>query len=696
RDYLEQVISGMPAGLIVVGADGNIRSMNRAMLRMLRIARGAHTCGRPLRELIPSSRLAESAQHALATGESRDRLIVSLGGAGREERHVEINIRRTAQGRESLLLLIAQDVTEQLQARAQLQESEEHFRLIFTQAAAGIAHFAPESERLVRVNPKLCEILGYTEPELLRCTMSQFVAPDDAADVQEMTRRLMAGELSEYSREQRYIHKDGHPVWVNVTASARWDAAGRQRCVLVVEDITRRKQAEEKLKRLANHDALTGLPNRLLLQDRLSRAMTLAEHGSRQVAVMFIDLDRFKNINDSLGHDAGDQVIIETARRLSGGLRESDTVARQGGDEFVVVLADVARVEDVATVAQKILGALSQPMLVQGQEIFPAGSLGISMYPGDGSDSQTLMKNADTAMYRAKAAGRNNFQFYTGDMGLLPREQLKLEGALRRALEREEFTLYYQPQVDIKTGKVVGVEALLRWQPHGKDMVPPADFIPLAEETGLIVPIGEWVLATACAQQRAWCEAGLPPVRMSVNLSARQFHRQDVVSQVARVLGETGCDAGCLGLEITESVVMDNPEAAVETLRQLSGMGVHLAIDDFGTGYSSLSYLKRFPIRTLKIDRSFVSDIAADGDDAAIVKSVIALAHSMKLNVIAEGVESAKQLDFLSEQGCDQMQGYFFSMPVPAEKIEALLRDGACNGQYGMEAPCASVMGTLF
>jgi diguanylate cyclase (GGDEF)-like protein len=455
------------------------------------------------------------------------------------------------------------------------------------------------------------------------------------------------------------------------------DAAGRRRYITVVEDISRRKRAEEELLRLANHDALTLLPNRLLLQDRLSRAIVHGHRTGRQVAVLFIDLDRFKNINDSLGHDVGDQVIVEAARRLSASLRESDTVARQGGDEFVVVLADVADAEDVALVAQKILDSLFQPMLLQGQEIFPTGSLGISIYPRDGVDSRTLLKNADTAMYRAKAAGRNNFQFYARDMSVRARDHLKLEGALRRALERNEFVLHYQPQIDIKTGTVVGVEALLRWQPQGRqDMIAPVEFIPIAEETGLIVPIGEWVMATACAQHKAWRDAGLPPLRMSVNLSARQFQRQDLVRQVARLLREKECDASGLALEITESAVMENPEAAAETLRQLSDMGVHLAIDDFGTGYSSLSYLKRFPIHALKIDRSFVRDITADADDAAIVKSVIALAHSMKLDVIAEGVETVNQLDFLNDQGCDQMQGYYFSKPLPANQIECLLAAG--------------------
>jgi diguanylate cyclase (GGDEF)-like protein len=392
------------------------------------------------------------------------------------------------------------------------------------------------------------------------------------------------------------------------------------------------------------------------------------------VAVLFVDLDRFKNINDSLGHDAGDEVIVEIGRRIVRSLRETDTAARQGGDEFVVVLGDLAQEADACTVAQKILDTLCQPMLLRGQEIFPTGSIGIGLYPRDGTDTPALLKNADTAMYRAKGDGGNKYQFYANSMSMAALDSLRMEGALRRALERDEFRLYYQPQVDIATGAVVGVEALLRWQPQLGPMIAPDDFIPIAEQTGLIVPIGDWVLATACAQQKAWCDAGLPPLTVSVNLSARQFQQRDLVELVARLVRDTGCDAASLALEITETAVMENPQAAVAIFRQLNEMGVRLAIDDFGTGYSSLAYLKRFPIDSLKIDRSFVRDITRDADDAAIVHAVIALAHSMKLKVVAEGVEDTRQLQFLREHGCDQMQGYYFSKPIPAGDIEQLLR----------------------
>jgi diguanylate cyclase (GGDEF)-like protein/PAS domain S-box-containing protein len=676
QSYLEEIIDGMPAGLAVVDNSYNVRSMNRMMQRMLGNLEDGQACMQSMREIISNPLLLEAMSQALLNGEPHHNLIVSVASDANNEseRHFEFNIRRTRQAKENLLLLIVQDVTFQLQARIKLQESEEYFRLAFSQAAVGIAHLV-SSGRITRVNRKMSEILGYTEDELRTLTIQQITYTEETSRKDVLFEKLLTGEINEYSREKQYIHKDGHSVWVSVAVSKMRDALGYQSYIAVVEDISRRKQAEEKLIHMANHDALTGLPNRLLMQGHLEQAILNTQRTKRQVAVLFIDLDRFKNINDSLGHEAGDQLIMETGWRLSRTLRESDTVSRQGGDEFVIVLPVLSNIEDVGIVAKKILAAVSKPVSLQGQEIFPSASIGISIYPEHGQDVKILLKNADTAMYAAKTAGGNCFHFYRDGMGMKALDHLKLEGALQRALEREEFMLHYQPQVDIRTGEIVGVEALLRWHPRGGTMVNPADFISVAEETGLIVPIGEWVLAAACMQHKAWKNAGFPPVRISVNLSARQFQRQDLATQIAQLLKDQDCTADWLSLEITESIVMENPEVAAETLHRLSEMGVHLAIDDFGTGYSSLSRLKRFPIDTLKIDRSFVRDINTDADDAMIVKSVIALAHNMKLSVIAEGVENANQLDFLSEHGCDQMQGYFFSKPVPAAQIDQFLTD---------------------
>ena len=679
QNYLQQVIDGMPAGLLVVDTDRRVRSINGTMSAMLGIPEDALAESPLLESLIPAVELGERVTAALATGAPQDAVMVPVDGRTDGVRWFEFNIRRTAQAGGELLLLIGQDVTFRRQARLRLQESEEFFRLTFSQAAIGIALLSREG-RFLRVNRKLSQIVGYTEIELLQRFFHQITHPDELDDDKALLERLVKGEQRDVRRETRYLCKDGRTVWVALSASTMREAAsGQLRMIVAAEDITRRKQAEEALLRMANHDALTGLPNRLLLQDRLAQAIAKAQRARRQVAVMFIDLDRFKHVNDSLGHEAGDRLIVEVARRLGGVLRESDTVARQGGDEFVVVLADLNGPDDAALVAAKLLDSLFQPLALSGQEVFPSGSIGIAMYPDHGRDSEALLKAADSAMYRAKAGGGKQYAFYAADMEAESQAHLRIENGLQRGLLRGEFVLHYQPQVDAGSGRIVGMEALLRWQPEGGPMVAPNEFIPLAEETGLIVPIGEWVLGEALRQQARFAQlvGGTPP-RMSVNMSARQFREQGVAENVERLLRETGCEPSWLTLEITESVLMENPGAAAATMARLSEMGVHLAVDDFGTGYSSLANLKRFPIHCLKIDRSFVSDIAAgslDGDDAAIVKAVIALAKSMKLDVIAEGVESAAQLDFLGAHGCRQMQGYYFSRPVTAARVEELLKE---------------------
>ncbi len=674
QNYLEQVIDGMPAGLVVVDAELRAHSMNRMMADLLGVPDGLLLeQAISLEDLIPGAELANRAAEALASGAPHDNVLVTLDGRADGVRYVDFNIRRARKDGSYMLLLIGQDITFRRKAKMRLQESEEFFRLTFNQAAVGIVLLGSDG-RVLRTNSKMSQILGYSEIELLQRFFQQLTCEEDLADELALIARLKAGEINDYQREKRLIRRDGARVWVSVNASSMRDANGNQRFICVIKDIQRQKQAEEALLRMANHDALTGLPNRVLMQDRLSQAIMHAHRSKRQVAVMFIDLDRFKHVNDSLGHDAGDALIVEIARRLSNSLRESDTVARQGGDEFVVVLPDLASQDDATLVARKLLDNLFQPMSLCGQEVFPSGSIGIAMYPRDGEDSSTLLKCADSAMYGSKGQGGNHYSFYAAEMGEQAALHLRMEGALQRALQRQEFLLVYQPVVDIGSGRVAGVEALLRWQPVDRPMVSPAEFIPLAEETGLIVPIGDWVLATAMRQQVAWREAGLPPVRISVNLSARQFLGQDVAQRVSTLLEETGCDAAMLTLEITESVLMENPAAATETMGRLAAMGVQLAIDDFGTGYSSLASLKRFPIHSLKIDRSFVMDLTQDADDAAIVNAVIALAHSMKLNVIAEGVETSEQLAFLQERGCDQMQGYCFSRPVDPLHIEAMLR----------------------
>lgn len=441
-------------------------------------------------------------------------------------------------------------------------------------------------------------------------------------------------------------------------------------------NITKRKETEERLNYLASFDALTGLPNRTLFHDRLRQAVARARWRKRWVAILFLDLDRFKVINDTLGHAVGDLLLKATAARLIDSIREGDTVARLGGDEFVLIFDDLAQSQDTSKVVQKILEALSEPFHLEERELFITASIGVALWPEDGENPDTLLKNADTAMYRAKEMGRNNYQHYSPALNAKASERLTLENALRHALEREELLLHYQPKIDLATGKIVGMEALVRWKHPEHGLVSPAEFIPLAEETGLIVPIGEWVLRAACAQNKAWQEAGFPPARIAVNLSARQFQRQNLSQTVERVLKEIDLDPRYLELELTESIIMKNAEATITMLSELDAMGVEMTVDDFGTGYSSLSYLKRFPVHTLKIDRSFVRDLSHDPDDAAIVTAIITLAHSLNLKVIAEGVESVEQLEFLRSLKCDEMQGYLFSKPLPAQEATELWAEG--------------------
>lgn len=433
------------------------------------------------------------------------------------------------------------------------------------------------------------------------------------------------------------------------------------------------KVAEQNLARLTDYDTLTGLPNRSLFRDRLEHAMNRTARSSELLAVMLLDIDNFKTINDTLGHNLGDMLLQVITGRLQCSVLADDTLARLGGDEFAIILEGLAEIDEAAAVAQKIVDAFTHPFMLDGQEIYVTPSLGITIYPLDGNDSGGLLKNADTAMYRVKEYGRNHYRFFTADMNALAMERFAMEGGLRRALERGEFVLHYQPQIDIKSERMVGVEALLRWNHPERGLVQPNEFISLLEESHLIIPVGEWVLRTACSQSRAWQDAGLPPLRMGVNLSACQFRQENLVEMIDGILHETGFNPMLLELELTEGMLMENTSETSATLEKLKSKGVLIAIDDFGTGYSSLSYLKRFPIDRLKIDRSFVQDIGADANDAAITVAIISLGRSMGMNVIAEGVESGELLEFLGIHQCDEYQGYYFSRPVPAEEIALLL-----------------------
>jgi diguanylate cyclase (GGDEF)-like protein len=441
-------------------------------------------------------------------------------------------------------------------------------------------------------------------------------------------------------------------------------AIGGGGMVCVVRDITERTYAEEQIKHLAYHDALTNLPNRLLFKDRLTVALSHAQRDGSHLAVLFLDLDRFKVINDSLGHNIGDQLLQAVAARVQACVRDSDTVARLGGDEFTVLLPRLHRSDDAAPIAMKIIEAIRYPFHIEGREFFITTSIGISLFPEDGVDAETLIKNADTAMYQAKEVGRDNYQLFNAIVNAKALQRIALEHGLRRALANEEFEVHYQPIHDLRSGKVTGMEALLRWTHPQLGAIPPSTFIPLAEATGIMIPIGTWALREACRQAKAWHEAGHKSLSLAVNLSVTQLQQADIVDRVRQILAETGLPARLLELEITESSAMQSPETSIRTLYDLKKLGLRISLDDFGTGHSSLSYLKRFPIDTLKIDQSFVRDITEDPDTAAIVTAIIAMAHSLRLKVIAEGVEFTEQANFLRRHACDQMQGYLIKPPV--------------------------------
>lgn len=527
------------------------------------------------------------------------------------------------------------------------------------------------------VNPAFERVTGYAAREVLGYDCRILLGDEgDSAGFEEI--RAALHERREGNAVLRHYRKDGRLLWNDMYVAPVRDEDGEVRHFVMAQyDITAMKQAEAELKRQASHDALTGLPNRALLQDRIEQAIAFAKRSSRSVWVALIDLDRFKHVNDTLGHKAGDVLLQQIAARLKHAVRQADTVARLGGDEFVLILpepADDGEPAAAPTAAlQRILQAVAQPLTIDGFEFFPTCSIGVAAYPADGTDAETLLMRADMAMYRAKESGRNDVHFYTAAIDAQSLERLYMESELRHALERDQFVLHYQPQVDLCSGRVIGTEALIRWQHPDLGMVPPARFIGMAEETGLIGAIGGWVLRTACTQNKAWHDAGLGHLKVAVNLSARQFSQKDLVREIASILAETGLASQYLEIELTESLVMNDVEHAIRALRELKVLGVQLAIDDFGTGYSSLAYLKRFPIDVLKIDRSFVRDMVVDPDSEAIVASIISLSHHLQMKVVAEGVETLQQLNYLRSHGCDEVQGNHFSRPLPPAELEQRL-----------------------
>jgi diguanylate cyclase (GGDEF)-like protein/PAS domain S-box-containing protein len=566
------------------------------------------------------------------------------------------------------------DVLERRRTELALQESEQRFRQLASMSSDWYWE-QDEQLRFTAVTGGFGEKAGVATERMIGKTRWETVPgmQDSEGGQAHMAQLLARQRFSDFEYATR--DDEGAERWFCVNGEPVFDEHGQFRGYRGTgTDITARKQSEQRIHHVAQHDVLTGLPNRSLLQDRLSQAIAYSLRCLHPVWVMLIDLDRFKFVNDSMGHKAGDVLLMTVAARLRSALRDTDTVARLSGDEFVVILTEHEDQKLSVDIVQRLMDSVAQPVMLGSKEFFVTCSIGVAVYPTDGAPADSLIEHADIAMYRAKKLGRNNFQFYTPAMNEDAMERVRIESALRNALERDEFVLHYQPQVDLASGEIVGMEALIRWQHPEMGMVAPSRFIGVAEETGLIVQIGAWVMRAACQQNQVWQQAGLGKLRVAVNLSARQFGAANLIADIRSVLAETGLAPNCLEIELTESLFMSDVTLAVELLHGMKALGINMSIDDFGTGYSSLSYLSRFPIDVLKIDRSFVAEITRDSNDAAIVASIIALAHNLKLAVIAEGVETEEQLDYLRRHGCDEMQGYYFSRPLPADEFEQLVR----------------------
>jgi len=569
------------------------------------------------------------------------------------------------------------DITERTRAEENIRASEKKLSTILKNIQDTFYRTNNDGE-LVLVSPSVNKLLGYSQEELTGEKLKTLYVDPEGHDKFLEALKDNDGELNSY--ELAMNRKDGSIVHVSSNAQYCFNEDGE---IIGIEgtsrDITERKQAEQHLRYLANYDSLTKLPNRTLFLDRLERAMAYARRYNHLVVLLFLDIDRFKAINDSLGHLVGDQLLQAVSERLRLCAREGDTVARLGGDEFTIVIEGIIDLSDADIAAKKVLKSMSKSFILEGHDMFVTASIGLTVYPSDSDNVESLIRNADTAMYRAKQAGRNNYQFYTEDMNTRAIENLLLQNSLRNALDNQEFLLYYQPQINLSSGEMIGMEALIRWQHPELGLLSPKQFISIAEDTGLIIPIGEWVFRQVCLQLKEWSDRELPLFRVSVNLSACQFKQKNLVETISSIFEETGIDPSYIELEITEGVLVDDEEKAIDILHQLKNLGMYISIDDFGTGYSSLSYLKRFPLNTLKIDKSFIRDISTDADDAAIAEAIIALGHSLRLKVIAEGVETREQLEFLTPRGCDEVQGFYFSEPLPAPVIVDWMKEKQLN-----------------
>ncbi|MDY0260948.1 EAL domain-containing protein [Syntrophotalea acetylenica] len=547
------------------------------------------------------------------------------------------------------------------------------FRSIFQNALAGMATVSPEG-RFLQVNPALCRMLGYSEGILLEKSVLEITHAADVAFTRDLIREMRSGGQIARDYEKRYICRNGEVLWAHVATSCISHEDGTLNClVLLVTDIPPHHQARQKAHQLAYFDSLTGLPNRQLFCEHCHGCLIQARRERTSLGVLTIDIDRFKGVNNSFGYESGDAMLKTVSQRLQDCLARQDVLARLGSDEFAVVVLHARSQDEYSVLAQKLLNSLSAPIVLDGQRVYCSVCIGIALFPLDGVEVDMLLKNAATAMHQAKQRGPKNYQFFSKGMNRMARERLEVEAGLRRSLDLGQLALHYQPKIDLKTGRVVAMEALLRWESPELGRISPLRFVPLAEETGLILPIGDWVLETACMQGAAWHRQGFSSLRMAVNISPRQFRQRDFVARLDGVLRRSGFDPGLLELELTENLVMEKSEGTLLTLIDIKARGIKLAIDDFGTGYSMLSYLKHFPIDRLKIDRSFVQDIPMYADDAAITEAILAMARSLRIKVIAEGVETREQLAFLKDRGCQEGQGYYFSRPMPADAAAEFL-----------------------